>query len=220
MNQKETQAPIRLLILGATGAVGGQVLELALADSSIGLVVAPTRKPLPLHNKLENVVVNFDRIDANAPWLAVDAVICALGTTIKIAGSQAAFSKIDFDLPVQFAQLTRAKGARRYCLNSSLGASASGNFYLKTKAAAESGISAIGFDSVTLVRPSLIDTTREQARPGEQLGLFVARLLNPIIPKQYRPVPALTIARALLNAAKHGAAGVHIIESRALQDLT
>jgi uncharacterized protein YbjT (DUF2867 family) len=220
MNQTKPQFPIRLLVLGATGAVGGQVLALALADSAIATVVAPTRKALAPHRKLENVLVDFDQIDDSAAWLAVDAVICALGTTIKLAGSQAAFAKIDLDLPLQFARLTQSKGARRYCLVSSLGASAGGNFYLKTKAAAEVGVSTLGFDSVTLVRPSLIDTQREHARAGEQLGLFVARLFKPVIPKQYQAVAASRIAQALLDGAKNGTPGVHIIESKTLQGLS
>jgi uncharacterized protein YbjT (DUF2867 family) len=208
---------MKLLILGATGAVGGLVLQAALKSKAVAQIIAPTRKPLGKYAKLENPLVDFDHLDTSAAWWHVDAVICALGTTIKVAGSQEAFAKIDRDLPILVGEIARTQGATRYGLNSSLGASMSGNFYLKTKAQAEAGIRALGFESVTIVRPSLIDTERLDSRPGEQLGLIFARTFKPLIPKKYRAVPAENIALALLNAVIANPPGVHIIESEALQ---
>ena len=210
---------MKLLILGATGAVGRLVLFAALKSNKINEVVAPTRKPLARDSKLLNPVVDFEALDSNASWWQVDAVICALGTTLKIAGSQEAFAKIDRDLPVQVGQITRTLGATSYALNSSLGASLSGNFYLRTKAQAEAGLQALDFPSLTIIRPSLIDTERSDSRPGEKIGLMFARTFKPLIPKKYRAVPAENIAKALLNAVLATKLGVHIIESDQLQNL-
>lgn len=209
--------PLRLLLLGATGAVGQQVLAAALADARFAGITAPTRRPLPAQPKLNNPVVDFAALPPDAPWWACDAVICALGTTIKVAGSQAAFAAVDRDLAILTAGLARTAGATRMALNSSLGASLKGNFYLRTKAEAEAGIRALGFPVYTIVRPSLIDAERETPRPGEQIGLMVARVFRPLIPRRYRPVKARRIAHALIEGVLKDKAGEEIIESEHLQ---
>ena len=210
-------APLRLLLAGATGAVGREVLAAALADPRFQQVVAPTRRPLPAHPRLLNPVLDFATLPADAPWWQVDAVICTLGTTIKAAGSQAAFAAVDRDLPIEVGRLARAAGASRYALNSSLGASAQGNFYLRTKAQAEAGIRALDYPVCTVVRPSLIDARREESRPGERIGLAIARALRPLIPRRYRAVPAARIAQALLAGVLREQPGVDIVESEQLQ---
>lgn len=209
--------PRRLLLLGATGAVGREVLAAALADPRIAQLIAPTRRPLPPHPKLLNPVIDSAALPADAPWWQVDAVICALGSTIKIAGSQAAFAAVDRDLPIEVGRLARAAGASRYALTSALGSSPRGNFYLRTKAEAEAGIRALGYPVYTVVRPSLIEAEREQKRPGEQIGLRVARVLGPLIPRRYRPVPAARIAQALLAGVLRVQPGEQVVESEALQ---
>jgi len=210
-------APIDLMLAGASGAVGSEVLRMALADPRFAKVIAPTRRPLPAHKKLSNPVVNFNELPVNAPWWNVDAVICTLGTTIKAAGSEAAFAAIDCELPVRIGMLARQAGATRYALNSSLGASERGNFYLRTKACAESGIRAIGFPFFTIVRPSLIDAEREEARPMETMGIVVMRVLAPMIPRRYRVVEPEAIAQALIEGVLAESPGERIFESAQLQ---
>ena len=213
----KVNSPVHLMIVGATGAVGRQVLAAALADSRIDEVIAPTRRALPPHAKLLNPVVDFANLPTDVAWWQVDAVVCALGTTIKAAGSQTAFAAVDRDLPVRVAELARAAGARRYALNSSLGASLTGNFYLRTKAQAEEGVREIGYPVFTIVRPSLIDAKREQSRPGEFIGLVVARALKPLIPLRYRAVKSEAVARALLEGVLSATPGEHVVESEQLQ---
>jgi uncharacterized protein YbjT (DUF2867 family) len=209
-------APCRLLVLGATGAVGQQVLLQALQDSRVAQVVAPTRKPLAPHPRLLNPQPDFRQLPPDADWWRVDAVVCALGTTIKVAGSQAAFAAVDRDLPILAARLAQAQGARSLALNSSVGASLQGNFYFRTKAEAEAGIRALGYQSYSIVRPSLIDARREEPRLGERLGLWVSKAFLPLVPSRYRPVKAEHIAQALLQAALLAQPGEHILESEVI----
>lgn len=216
--KKKTRPPIRLLLVGATGAVGQQVLAQALADKRVSEVVAITRRALPAQSRLKNVVGDFDALPEDADCWHVGAVICTLGTTIKIAGSQAAFAKVDRDLPLLVARRSQAMGATRFGIVSSLGANvASSTFYLRTKGEVESGIASTGFASVTIARPSLIDARRSDVRRGESLGLLAARVLRPLIPKRYQVVTAQAIAAALLQGVLAGRPGVEVIESDALQ---
>ncbi|MCW5593884.1 MAG: NAD(P)H-binding protein [Burkholderiales bacterium] len=205
------------MLVGATGAVGQAALSLALAEPRIAEVVALTRRPLAPQAKLRNVVADFAGLPEDADCWKVDAVICALGTTMKAAGSEARFAAVDRDLPVLVAQRTRAAGATRFALNSSLGANPSGNFYLRTKAEAEEGIRKLGFPAYTIVRPSLIDVERREVRPGERIGLLFARAFAPLIPRRYRAVKADAIAQALLTGALRDDAGECLVESEALQ---
>jgi len=206
-----------LLLAGATGVVGGAVLDQALECGDIGRIVAPTRRPLArCAAGLQNPVLELTALRGDEDFWPCDAVICTLGTTIRAAGTQAAFARIDRDLPIAIGRFARAAGATRYALNSSLGASPGGNFYLRTKAEAEQGIIDLGFVSTTIVRPSLIDAERGESRPAEHLGVLVARALKPVIPKRYRAVTPQQIAQALLRGVLDGTPGLHVVESDAL----
>lgn len=216
---------IRLLLLGATGAVGSEVLRLALQHPDVAQVIAPTRRRLPTESipkssgQLINPLTDFSDVTQACGGHRLDAVVCALGTTIRQAGSQAAFAAVDRDLPIALGREAQRLGARSMALNSSLGASPSGNFYLRTKHQAEEGLRQLGFASFTVVRPSLIDARRIDVRPGEQVGLWASRLLRPVIPRRYRPVPAASIAACLLEVAIAGAtapSGDQIVESEAI----
>lgn len=207
----------RILIAGATGLVGGHALSLALADPRVSRVVAPTRRALPQHAKLENPVVDFEALPAQAPWWSVDGVVCALGTTIRDAGSQAAFRRVDVDCVLAVAAHARDAGARAFALNSSLGADPDARgFYLRCKGEAERGVEALGYPSLTLVRPSIIGGERERRRTMEHLGMVALRALEPLVPKRYRVAPAERIARCLLDAALMATPGVRIVESEAI----
>ncbi len=207
----------QLMLVGATGLVGSHVLQKALDDASVDRVVAPTRTPLAPHPKLFNPVLDFHRMPEGADWWAVDAVICALGTTIRVAGSQAAFYKVDHDLPLEVAYLARRHGARAYAFNSALGAdTASRVFYSRTKGETERDLQAVGYPSLTLVRPGLIDGQRATSRPLERFAVHVSKLVQPLLPKRYRVVPAERIAHHLLQAALSATPGVHVLPSDAL----
>jgi uncharacterized protein YbjT (DUF2867 family) len=208
--------PSKLMLVGATGVVGQEVLRLALADERVDAVVAPTRRPLEPAPRLSNPVVDLVALDGTEPWWDVAGVICTLGTTIRAAGSRPAFAAVDRDLPIHIAQLARRAGAERFALTSSVGASHSGSFYLRTKAEAEEGVQHVGFPSLTIVRPSLLDAERSERRVAERAAILLARALAPLIPRRYRAVDPRAVARALLEGALAGAPGCRVVESEEL----
>lgn len=208
---------MRLLIAGATGLVGRHVLAFALEDARVARVVAPTRRALPAHAKLDNPIVDYAALPDDAPWWRVDAVACALGTTIRAAGSQAAFRAVDHGFVLAVATPALAHGARSFALTSAMGADpASPLFYSRTKGETERDLAALGYPSLTLVRPALIGGEREQSRPAERAGLLLAAALAPLLPRRWRISPAPNIARALLDAALAARPGVHVVGAQAL----
>lgn len=206
----ETKA--KLLLVGATGLVGRHVLELALADARVASVVAPVRRALPAHPKLSSPQVDFDRLVPEASWWNADAVICTLGTTMKVAGSQAAFRRVDHDYPLAVARLAHAHGTPTYVLNSAVGADAQSRFfYNRVKGELEQALEAEGYASLTFVRPGLIGGEREEFRLGERLLVSALAWSGPLLPRRWRLNPAPQIAQALLTAALEPQPGRHVV---------
>ncbi len=214
--------PMRaVLVAGASGLVGRELLRLCLADPEVQTVKALLRREVTLdallgaarpgevpltdaqRRKFQPCIVDFDRLDRHTEHFAVDAVFCALGTTIRQAGSQAAFRKVDFDAPLQIAQLAHAQGASRFLLVSALGASARSRvFYNRVKGELEEAIQAIGFAQFAVARPSLLQGDRPEFRLGEHLGLWLSRVFAGLIPESHRPVHVRQVAQGLLHAAR------------------
>ena len=170
-----------------------------------------------MHSKLEAPVVDFDALPDDAPWWRVDAVACALGTTIRDAGSREGFRRVDVEYVVDTARRARAAGARSFALNSSAGANLSSfGFYLRCKAEAEAGVAALDYPSYTIVRPSMIGGERTRRRALEHAVVRVARAGAALIPARYRVVEADAIARRLLDAAIEAPPGRHVVESEAI----
>lgn len=208
---------MHLILAGATGLVGTHVLRLALADARVRTVTALARKPLPPHPKLLAPGVDFDALPQDAAWWRADAVICALGTTMKVAGSQAAFRRVDFDYPLAVARLAHAAGTPAYVLNSATGANAASRFfYNRVKGELEAALATLGFASLTHVRPGLIGGERATVRAGEAALAFVLTALAPVLPARWRINPARRIAQALLEAAIAARPGVQVIASAQL----
>jgi uncharacterized protein YbjT (DUF2867 family) len=202
------------MLVGATGLVGGAVLRQAQSDTRVDRIVAPTRRELPPHPKLENPLVDFEHLPADALWWAVDSVICTLGTTIRKAGSQEAFRRVDYDYPLAVARLARQHGAQAFALNSATGADPGSRFfYNRVKGEVEEALRAVEFPSLTIVRPALIGGDRDEFRPAEFVAMRVLRLAEPLLPRRYRIVPHEHIARVLLEAVVTAPRGEHIVES-------
>lgn len=203
-----------VMVAGATGLVGSHVLRQALAHPQVSQVVAPTRRALPTHARLINPVVDFERLPEQADWWGVNAVVCTIGTTIKTAGSQAAFYRVDHDLPLRVGELALRHGAQACAFNSALGADLRSRvFYSRTKGEVERDLLALGYPSLTLVRPGLIGGERVEHRPRERLFVALTQALGPVLPRRWRVVQAEAIARTLLESALAATPGVRVVMS-------
>jgi uncharacterized protein YbjT (DUF2867 family) len=200
-----------ILIAGATGLVGRECLGLVLEDPAFSRVVVIARRPLTLaqpSRALEAHVVDFDRLDEHAELFAVDQVLCALGTTIKQAGSQERFRVVDYGYPLALARLGLAHGASHFLLVSALGANARSRiFYSRVKGELEDAVLALPYRSITFARPSLLLGDRIERRLGEE----IAKRLAFLVPGRYRPVQARDVAAALVRAAKEDAPGRRLV---------
>lgn len=201
---------------GATGLVGGFVLRRLLEDSGTGRVIAPTRRPLPAHPKLENPIFS----SGWPPLAGIDEAYGCLGTTRKDAGTAAAFRAVDFDLALDFARAAEAGGARAFGLVSSAGADAASWFlYPRVKGEAEAAVAALGFEAAVIARPSLLLGERARPRPAERLGEAVLAFASPLLLgplRRYRAVRADAVAAALIASVRARSSGKLILESEVL----
>ncbi len=209
---------MRVLLAGATGLVGTQALQRLLGDARCSKVIAPTRRPLPVTDaRLLNPVHDFAALPLAAAWWQVDAAICALGTTLKQAGSREAFRQVDHDYPLLIARTVRERGCGVFVLNSAMGADADSTFfYNRVKGEVERDLRALGFDALTLVRPGLIGGERLEKRAGEHAASVVLGALGPVLPKAWRINPATRIAEVLVDAALSPQPGERVVGSAAL----
>lgn len=203
------------LVAGATGVVGMALLTRLLADARYGSVKVLTRRPLKLtHRKLLVLSLPDADLAKLGSALAADDVFCCLGTTLKKAGSQAAFERIDFHLVLELARAALAHGAQQFLVVSAAGSSLkSPSFYSRVKARMEQAVQLLGYPTTHILRPSLLLAQREESRPGEWLSQKLAPLLNPLLGGSlaiYRAVPAETVAAAMLTLALRHLSGTHI----------
>jgi uncharacterized protein YbjT (DUF2867 family) len=203
----------RILLAGATGLVGRELLALLVADPTVRELIALVRRPLPpeaRHARLREVVVDFERLDRDPALFAVDQVFCALGTTIRQAGSQEAFRRVDLEYPLRIATLARAAGARHFLLVSALGADQGSRvFYNRIKGELEERVRALGYPALTIARPSLLEGDRAEFRLVE----VVTSKLSFLLPGRWKPVHVRQVARALVHAAARDAAGERVMEN-------
>lgn len=221
---QNTNTPRTALLAGATGLVGRELLQQLLQDDLYSEVHVLSRRPLeaaPVNDRKLQVLVG-PLVDTPLVPRVSDVYI-ALGTTIKVAGSQQAFRQVDHDLVVHLARLARQAGAQRLAVVTALGADAKSRvFYNRVKGETEDALRALGYASLTIVRPSLLTGDRaslKQAdRPGEGWAL---KLLGPVrswLPASIRPVPAVAAATAMRLSLHAGTEGVRVIESRQLHE--
>lgn len=203
-----------LLIFGATGLVGSQALELALADPRVSLVIAPTRRPLPDRERLSNPRLQEMLEGPDTSYWHADGAICALGTTLKQAGSAAAFRAVDFDLVLKVAERSRQAGVQRFALVSSLGANPKARFlYPRTKGEVERAVEQLGFASLTLLRPGFLEGHRQQPRPMEKMMGAMLHLAAPMLPRSARASSSAMVAACLVDAVLQQQQGTQIIQS-------
>lgn len=201
-------------IIGATGLIGGYLLEELLQNDYYHSVRVLIRRPIELtHPKLEKKLVDFRNAESFRMTLeASDVVFCTIGTTRqKVKGDKAAYRKVDYDIPVNAARFCKLCGCEKFVLVSSVGAnSKSNNFYLNLKGEVEDAVKAVGLKSVHIMRPSVLLGDRKEFRLGEKIGKGLMKTFSFLIPSKYKPVQGRDVAKAMVAAAKKSDEGFFI----------
>jgi uncharacterized protein YbjT (DUF2867 family) len=216
--------PLTAVVLGATGLTGNSLVTLLLHDTRFSKVKVLLRSPsLKQRPGLEPVIVDFDDEESLASALHGDVLFCCIGTTIAKAGSKENFRKVDFEIPVRCATIAHRQNIQQFLLVSAVGANpASINFYARTKGEAEQAIEKIGFPALHIFRPSILLGLREEFRLGEWIGKFLFLVFYFLLQgrwKKYRPIKAVNVAKAMINAAINTPSGIHVYESDAIKEL-
>ena len=208
------------LVIGASGLVGSECLQQLLHDKYFDRVIALSRKPLGIeHVKLLNQIVKFDEPQSFADYCKASHVFSAIGTTIKKAGSQEEFYKVDFTYAYEVAKAAKENGATTHVLVSAVGADADSMiFYPKTKGELEKAITELDFEHNVILRPSLLLGEREEERLGEK----IAEKLNPIlkfVAPSYQGVEAVQVAKAMIKLSKSSEKGTQLIDNKTIIEL-
>ena len=203
---------MKAAIVGSTGFIGKLLLNLLKDDSGFESVSVLARRKIELDSKFKLLVGDIGKQELSD----VDVAFCALGTTMKTAGSKEAFYHVDHDLVIDFAQKAKAAGAKTFVLVSSVGAEAkSSNYYLKVKGETEEDLKQIGFKSLIILRPSMLMGDRNEFRFGELIGKAVMTVFNPLMLgglTKYKGIQGKTVARCMQQLAKQDLPGVHVLE--------
>ncbi|WP_309607770.1 NAD-dependent epimerase/dehydratase family protein [Flavobacterium sp.] len=212
------------LITGSTGLIGSELVNLLLESNQYEKVIAFVKRDSGINNpKFVQHIINFDNPTTYQELVKGDAFFCTIGTTIKTAGSKEAFRKVDFEYPTQFAEMALKNKVKQFLIISSLGATEStGNFYLKTKAEVESFLKKMNFESISILRPSLLLGERKEFRLGEKIGGFFTKIFGFLFIgnlKKYKPIESKNVARALFEIAQKNTEGYTIYESDAIQEM-
>ncbi|MEQ9367032.1 MAG: oxidoreductase [Leptospirales bacterium] len=227
----------KALLLGATGLIGGHVLNYLLADETYDQVATIGRRKIEREDrKLAQHVADLESILALSPKdkdagaagelltaFAAHDIFCTLGTTMKKAGSKAAFENVDYHYPLKAAELGVARGARQFLIVTALGADANSSiYYNQVKGRLERALTQHQFHAIHIFQPSLLTGERDESRLGEDIGKVVGGVLGlamigPL--KKYKPIPGRTVARAMLAAARKSDSGVHTYESDTISEM-
>jgi len=208
------------LVLGASGLIGSEVLSLCLGSGHYDRVIAPVRRPLNIiHEKLSEMVIDFDM----PPWetlFPVDHVYCCLGTTIKKAGSQENFRKVDHDYPLAFGGAAKKWNASVFGVVTAAGSNARSKiFYNKVKGELEENLKSLKLNTTLVFQPSLLLGDREEFRMGEKIGSGIAKLTGWITPLAYRAIQSKTVAISMVNKTLESRIGFHLISNKTMHKM-
>jgi uncharacterized protein YbjT (DUF2867 family) len=210
-------APLRVWLAGATGLVGRATLLALLEDRTFGRILTPVRRSTGFaHEKLDERLMAFDSLEPALAGEHAEVAICCLGTTIKQAGSQEQFRRVDHDYVLAFARAALAASVQHFLVVTALGADARARtFYNRVKGETEDALSAMSFRALTIARPSLLLGERTEFRLGER----VFAPFSKVLPARVRGIEAKTVARALVTLARAPAHGKRVVPSEELQRL-
>lgn len=209
----------KALVIGATGLVGTELVRQLLDTTEVeNMVTLGRRKTDFKHDKLSQVEIDFENLEASAEHFQGDALFCCLGTTQAKAGGKKGLYKVDFTYVNAATKLAAQNGVTGLYLISSVGADSgsSTSFYLKTKGEVEEAVQEMGFQRLHIFRPSLLLGDRDEFRPAEWLGSFILRPLAPLLGK-YTPVTAEEVASGMLKAALEAKDGTYFHASDELR---
>jgi uncharacterized protein YbjT (DUF2867 family) len=197
------------LVAGASGFTGGHLVQALLRAPEYSRIIALSRRPLQVeHAKVANRIIRFSELEKSLAGVKADEAFCALGTTIKSAGSEADFRKVDYDCVLLFARAAVRAGAQRFVVVSSVGANpASKNFYLRVKGEVEEALRGLNFAATDALQPGLLLGMRSELRPLElaaQIGMPLANLFLQGGAKKYRGISAESVGKAMVGAARTG----------------
>jgi uncharacterized protein YbjT (DUF2867 family) len=214
------------VVIGATGLIGNMVVEELLNDDVFSIVRTLTRKPLTIiHPKLQQKIVNFNDInDYKEKFEEGDIIFCCIGTTQKkVQGDKEAYKKVDYDIPVNAAQIGISRGYKKYLLVSAIGANEnSSNFYLQLKGKTENAIKKFSFRSISIFRPAQLLGKRKEYRPAEKILQPVTKFISLFLfgsLKKYRSIHAKDVAKAMLKESKQNNPGIHYFEYTQMMQL-
>ncbi len=217
---------MRAILVGASGLIGGLLLEKLLDNAAFSAVKVIARHPLNLQDpKLETCLINFeDEAAFRQAVTPADVLFCCVGTTQKKVNSdKAAYRKVDFDIPARAAKFCAEQAIPQFLLVSSVGASAgSGNFYLALKGETETAVLRQSIPTVYIMRPSILLGNRKEARPGEIMGKIIMRFFSLLLlgsTKKYKAIQAADVATAMLLASQKKLPGKFILEYTAMKEL-
>jgi uncharacterized protein YbjT (DUF2867 family) len=200
------------------------LLEHLAARPEFTRVIAVTRRPLQSDlPRLANRIVRFEALEESLKGMRAEVAFCALGTTLRTAGSREAFRRVDFDVVLAFARAAQAAGVQRFVLVSAAGADpGASNFYLRIKGETEAAVGALGFAALDIMQPGLLLGMRKELRPFELAASLVMPILNLALHgpgEKYRAIPASVVAAAMVGAARRGGRGVHRHTHREMRKL-
>lgn len=215
------------LIAGATGLTGKELVKILLDHPAYDKIRIFVRRPLDIeHPKLEQVRVDFNRLDDYKEFFEVDEVFCCLGTTIKKAGSQKAFRRVDYEFPAALGVLAKSAGVQKFLVISAMGAdSRSSIFYNRVKGQMEDRLKKLDIPALHIFRPSLLLGDRREFRAGEKAASLLAPVFSPLLRggmQKYKPIQAERVAQAMCAAAQSesGGVAVHLSDEIAEMGLT
>lgn len=211
-----------ILLAGATGLIGSTFLNLLKNGDSFE-IIALTRRDIPSLKEIPHIkqeIVDFNNLKKYKQALSGESLVCALGTTIKKAGSQENFRHVDYQLSLEIAKYALENGCENLILISAIGADPNSKiFYNKVKGELERDIRKLSFGSIHVLRPSLLLGNRQEFRLGEEIGKIFSKPVGFLLPAKYRPIRAVTVAKKIYWLLNNPQKGIHVYEGKQLRDI-
>jgi len=212
------------LIAGATGLVGSSLLRQLLKENYYHKIIVLVRKNIDTKDsRVVQQVVDYNKLTQYANEMRADDVYCTLGTTIKKAGSQEAFKKVDYEYPLALGKIAKQNGAQKFIIVTALGSDAkSPIFYNKVKGEIEDQLKSLKLPHLFILQPSLLVGDRQENRPGEKVAIVASKVFNHLLfgpLKKYRSINIELVAFGMIHAARHFQEKVRVIMSDEIQEI-